>query len=324
MSWGGASLEAMKIGFVGCGVVGSTAAFALVMRGVGRELILVDVNAARAEAEANDIFHAVPFANPFTVRAGDYADLAGCRAVIIAAGAAQRPDETRLQLLQRNATVFEQVVPSILERAKDAVLIVVSNPVDIMTHLAAHFAARFGVPSSRVIGSGTMLDTARFRALIGRRFGVDPRHVHAYVVGEHGDSEVLTWSLASIAGTRLDEFAVRRGDPVLTKTEKHEIDNQVRHAAYQIIAGKGATYYGIGSAVAYLLDVLLNDQRGILSICSRIETIPGCEGLTLGWPHLVGAEGALSTIPVRLDDNETTALHQSASILREAIGSLKL
>jgi L-lactate dehydrogenase len=159
----------MKIGVVGCGMVGSTAAFALVMNGVGREVLLVDLNRARAEAEANDIFHAVPFAHPLTVRAGDYADLAGCRAVVIAAGVAQRPGETRLQLLQRNKAVFEQVVPAIVEHATDAILLVVSNPVDIMTHLTAYFAARFGVPSSRVIGSGTMLDTARFRTLLGRR-----------------------------------------------------------------------------------------------------------------------------------------------------------
>jgi L-lactate dehydrogenase len=314
----------MKIGVVGCGVVGSTAAFAMLMSGVGREIVLVDLDRARAEAEANDIFHAVPFSHPLTVRAGDYADLAGCRTVVIAAGVAQRTGETRLQLLQRNAAVLEQVVPSILQHSNDTVLIVVSNPVDIMTHLAAHFAARFGVPASRVIGSGTMLDTARFRSLLGRRFGVDPQHVHAYVVGEHGDSEVLTWSLASIAGIRLDEFAVRHGDPVLTDLEKQEIDDKVRRAAYQIIAGKDATYYGIGSAVARLVDVLLNDQRAILTICSRIEAVAGCEGVTLGLPHLVGAQGALSTIPLRLDANEQQALQRSASVLREAVESLKL
>jgi len=314
----------MKIGVVGCGMVGSTAAFALVMNGVGREVLLVDLNRDRAEAEANDIFHAVPFAHPLTVRAGDYADLAGCRAVVIAAGVAQRPGETRLQLLQRNKAVFEQVVPAIIEHASDAILLVVSNPVDILTHLTAYFAARFGVPSSRVIGSGTMLDTARFRTLLGRRFGVDPQHVHAYVIGEHGDSEVLTWSSASIAGTRLDEFAIGHGDAVLTDSERRQIDEKVRHAAYHIIAGKGATYYGIGSAVARLVDVLLHDQRAILTICSRIQDIPGCEGVTLGLPHLVGAQGALSTIPLPLDANEQQGLQRSASILGDAIALLKL
>jgi L-lactate dehydrogenase len=314
----------MKIGVVGCGMVGSTAAFALVMNGVGREVLLVDLNRARAEAEANDIFHAVPFAHPLTVRAGDYADLAGCRAVVIAAGVAQRPGETRLELLQRNKAVFEQVVPAIIDHASDAILLVVSNPVDILTHLTAYFAARFGVPPSRVIGSGTMLDTARFRTLLGRRFGVDPQHVHAYVIGEHGDSEVLTWSSASIAGTRLDEFAIGHGDAVLTDSERRQIDEKVRHAAYHIIAGKGATYYGIGSAVARLVDVLLHDQRAILTICSRIQDIPGCEGVTLGLPHLVGAQGALSTIPLPLDADEQQGLQRSASILGDAIASLKL
>ena len=159
----------MKIGVVGSGLVGATSAFALVTRGVGREIVLVDLNRARAEAEANDIYHAVPFSNPLTVRAGDYPDLAGCRVVVIAAGVAQKPGETRLQLLQRNGAVLGQVVPSILQHAPEAVLVMVSNPVDIMTQLAAHYAARCGVPASRVIGSGTMLDTARFRALLGRR-----------------------------------------------------------------------------------------------------------------------------------------------------------
>ena len=190
----------MKIGIVGCGMVGSTSAYALVMSGVGREIVLVDVNRARAEAEANDISHAVPFAHPLTVRAGDYADLDGARVVVIAGGVAQKPGETRLQLLQRNADVFRQIVPSVLSAAPEAVLLVVSNPVDIMTHLAAQFAADFGVPHTRVFGSGTTLDTARFRALVGRHFDVDPQHVHAYVIGEHGDSEVLVWSQATIAG----------------------------------------------------------------------------------------------------------------------------
>ena len=317
-------INLMKIGIVGCGMVGATSGFALVMNGVGREIIFVDINRVRAEAEANDILHAVPFAHPLMVRAGEYADLVDCRVVIIAAGVAQRSGETRLQLLQRNAAVLEQVVPSILEHARDAILVVVSNPVDIMTHLAAHFAASAGVPSTRVIGSGTMLDTARFRTLLGRRFGVDPQHVHAYVIGEHGDSEVLTWSLASIAGTHLEEFAIRHGDALLTDAERQGIDEQVRRAAYQIIAGKGATYYGIGSAVARLAEVLLYDQRAVLTICSRIQGLPGCEGVTLGLPHLVGAQGALSTIPLRLDTDEQLGLQRCASILRDAIESLKL
>jgi L-lactate dehydrogenase len=313
----------MKIGIVGCGMVGSTSAYALVMSGVGREIVLVDLNRARAEAEANDIYHAVPFAHPLTVRAGDYPDLAAAQVVVIAGGVAQKPGETRLQLLQRNADVFRQIVPSVLRHAPDAVLLVVTNPVDIMTHLAAHFAAGFGVPHTRVMGSGTTLDTARFRTLLGRHFGVDPHHVHAYVLGEHGDSEVLAWSQATIAGLSLDEFAKVHGKP-LTGADRQQIDENVRRAAYQIIAGKGATYYGIGSAVARIVDVLLHDQRAILTICSRIAGVPDCDGVTLALPHLVGGEGALATIPLPLDTTEREALHRSAGILREALESLKL
>jgi len=280
--------------------------------------VLVDLNRARAEAEANDISHAVPFAHPLTVRAGDYSDLAGARVVVIAGGVAQKPGETRLHLLQRNADVFRQIVPSILRHAPEAVLLVVTNPVDIMTHLAARFAAEFKVPNTRIIGSGTTLDTARFRTLLGRHFGVDPHHVHGYVIGEHGDSEVLGWSQTTIAGLSLDEFAKVHGKP-LSAADRREIDENVRCAAQQIIAGKGATYYGIGSAVARIVDVLLHDQRAILTICAPIANVPDCEGVTLALPHLVGGEGALATIPLRLDPTEREALRRSAGILREAI-----
>jgi L-lactate dehydrogenase len=313
----------MKIGIVGCGMVGSTSAYALVMSGVGREIVLVDVNRARAEAEANDIYHAVPFAHPLTVRAGDYADLAGARVVVIAGGVAQAPGETRLQLLKRNAAVFEQIVPSVLRAAPDAKLLVVTNPVDVMTHLAARYAAGFGVPHTRVFGSGTTLDTARLRALVGRHFDVDPRHVHAYVIGEHGDSEVLVWSQATIAGLTLDEFARVHGT-TLTSDDRQRIDENVRRAAYHIIAGKGATYYGIGSAVAHIVDVLLHDRRAILTVCSRIEGVPDCEGVTCALPHLVGGDGVLATIPLPLDDAERARLRASAAVLREAVESLSV
>jgi L-lactate dehydrogenase len=293
------------------------------MRGVGREIVLVDLNRARAEAEANDIFHAVPFAHPMTVRAGDYADLAGACVVVIAGGVAQKPGETRLQLLQRNADVFRQIVPSVVRAAPNALLLVVTNPVDIMTHVAAQFAAQARVPASRVIGSGTTLDTARFRALLGRHFDVDPQYVHAYVIGEHGDSEVLAWSQATIAGLSLDAFASVHGTP-LSAVDRQQIDDNVRHAAYHIIAGKGATYYGIGSAVARIVDVLVHDQRAILTVCSHIEGVLECDGVTLALPHLVGGEGVLTTIPLALADNEREGLRRSAAILRDAVASLNL
>ena len=311
----------MKVGVVGTGLVGSTAAFAMVMRGVGGEIVLVDKNLPRARAEADDLFHAVPLAHPLRIRAGDYADLTGSRVVILAAGVSQRLGETRLQLLARNATIFRSVVPDVLASAPDAVLVVATNPVDVMTHLAARYAAACGVSPTRVLGSGTMLDTARFRALLGRHLGVDSQHVHAYVIGEHGDSEVLTWSLATVGGMPLQEFCRLNGIR-LDDERRQEIDNQVRHAAYTIIEGKGATYYGIGSALAQVVDVILRDQRSILTICTpEVEIASMCD-VTLSLPHLVGGEGVLASFPLPLSASEEDALQASARVICQAIQEL--
>src|ERR1041384_5059298 len=255
----------MKTGVVGSGFVGATAAYALVMRGVGRRVVLVDQNRARAEAEADDLLHAVPFAHPLEVTAGDYADLAGCKVVIVSAGVGQKPGETRLELLGRNAQVFKQVIPNILHYAPQAILLIATNPVDVMTHIAARYAGEIGVASSRVIGSGTTLDTARFRSLIGRRLMVDSQHIHAYVLGEHGDSEVLTWSQVAVAGLPLEEFC-RQRELEFSAELRQDIDQRVRRAADIIIRGKGATYYGIGSALARLTAAVLGDQRALLTV----------------------------------------------------------
>jgi len=311
----------MKVGVVGCGLVGSTAAYALVMRGVGREIVLVDKNMARAQAEADDIFHAVPFAHALDVSAGDYPALAGSHVVIIAAGVNQQPGETRLQLLERNAAVFRQVIPSVLQYAPDAVLVIATNPVDVMTHLAARFAAEQGVQTSRVLGSGTTLDTARFRALLGRHLGVDSPHIHAYVIGEHGDSEVLTWSLVSVGGIPLEEFCAMRG-VVLDDTARSNIDGQVRRAAYHIIQGKGATYYGIGSALARIVDVILSQEQAILTVCTPLPEIAGVKDVTVALPHLVGGDGIQATFPPPISADEQAALGRSAQIVREAIAQL--
>lgn len=312
----------MKIGVVGSGLVGSTAAYALVMQGIGREIVLVDKNEARSQAEADDILHAVPFAHPLRVTAGDYADLKGSRVVIITAGVSQRPDETRLQLLERNAAVFQEVVHQILTYAPDAILLVATNPVDVMTHLAAHYAADLGVPSQRVIGSGTTLDTARFRTLLGSHFGVDPHHVHAYVIGEHGDSEVLTWSLVTIGGMTLEAFC-RLRDMCLDEDVQQAIDRKVRRAAYHIIAGKGATYYGIGGALARIVDVIVHDQRAILTLCTPMSDVAGVADVTVSLPHLVGGKGILTTFPLPLSEEEMAALAASALVIRNAIDAME-
>lgn len=312
----------MKIGIVGSGFVGATAAYALLMRGVGREIVLVDKNSARAQSEADDLYHAVPFAEALEVTAGDYPALAGSRVVIMAAGVNQQPGETRLQLLGRNAAVFRAVIPQILKSAPDAILIVATNPVDVMTHLTAHFAAEQGIPSQRVMGSGTMLDTARFRALLARRLGVDARHIHGDVIGEHGDSEVLTWSLVTVGGLPLSEFC-RVQNIVIDDDTRQEIDQNVRRAAYHIISGKGATYYGIGSALARIVDTILHDQRSILTVCTPLAEVAGVRDVTVAMPHLVGGAGILATLPLPLSNDEFDKLRASARIVRNAIDALE-
>lgn len=311
----------MKIGVVGCGLVGSTSAYALAMTGVGSSIVLVDKNEQRAAAEADDILHAVPFTRRLRVRAGHYQDLADSRVVIVAAGVNQKPGETRLELLQRNVAVFTEVIPQVLTHAQDAVLLIVTNPVDILTHVASRLAAQRGVPPTRVMGSGTTLDSARFRALLGRHFGVDPQHVHGYVVGEHGDSEVLTWSLVSIGLAPIKEFAKNCGIELDAETTS-EIDQQVRKAAYRIIEGKGATYYGIASAVAHIVDVLLNDYRAILTVSAWTWDVEGVEDVSISLPRLVGGDGILATLPPPLDPRESLSLRNSAEIVKAVMVGL--
>jgi L-lactate dehydrogenase len=311
----------MKVGIVGSGFVGATAAYAMVMQGVGRTIVLVDRNAQRAAAEADDIRHAVPFSHAMEVYAGGYEDLKDTRVVVICAGVGQKPGESRLQLLQRNAAVFRDVVPAVLKHAPDAVLLVATNPVDVMTHLAARFAAECGVPTQRVLGSGTTLDTARFRSLLGAHCGVDSHHVHAYVIGEHGDSEVLTWSLATIGGMPLESFA-RLRDIAITDAVRQSIDEKVRRAAYTIINGKGATYYGIGSALARIVDVLLRDQRSVLTVCAPAEEVAGVPDVTVALPRLVGGAGILEAFPLPLADEESQLLRASAQLIRDALDEL--
>ncbi len=313
----------MKVGIVGAGQVGATTAYALVMRGIGREVVLVDLNKTRAQAEADDILHAVPFAHPLKVRAGDYEDLEGCKVVIITAGVAQKAGETRLELLQRNASIFEKIVPGILQHAPEAILLVATNPVDVLTHLTAKIAGDLGIPSCRVIGSGTTLDTARFRALLGGRLGIDPQHVHGYVLGEHGDSEVLSWSLVTVGGVPLEEFC-RQWDICMDDDVRAEIDRGVRQAAYTIIEGKGSTDYGIGSALARITQVILGDQRSLLTVCTPVEEVAGVKDVTISLPHLLGGAGILDTIqlPLSLNSEEEIALQKSAQIVKQAYQGL--
>ena len=310
----------MKIGVVGCGFVGSTAAYALALQGVASELVLVDLAPALARAHAEDILHATPFAAPTRVTGGDYPQLEGAQLVVLACGVGQKPGETRLQLLERNARVFEQVIPQVLKYAGSPVLLVATNPVDIITMMVTRIS---GLPPTRVIGSGTILDTARFRALLGEYLEVAPQSVHAYVLGEHGDSEVLVWSSAKVGGISLEEFATQRGLSIDEKM-RAQIDDGVRRAAYRIIEGKKATYFGIGAGLARIAQAISDDERLVLTVSIAGDGLKGFENVSLSLPRVLGAQGVLATLHPPLSPQEQEALRHSAGILEEAALQLQL
>jgi L-lactate dehydrogenase len=310
----------MKVGIVGTGMVGSSAGFALALGGGATEIVLVDQNPARATAEAEDISHAVPFGRPMLIRAGDYDDFAGAGVVILAAGISQKPGETRLALLERNAAVFRTVLGEVMRVAPDAILLVATNPVDIMTHVATRLS---GLPPGRVIGSGTILDTARFRSLLGRHLGIAAQSVHAYVLGEHGDSEVLAWSNARAGSVPIQSFAAQVGAPV-TKAVRAEIDESVRRAAYRIIAGKGATWHGIGAGLARIVRAIGADEGAVLSVSILARDIAGQREVALSVPRVLGRGGVSADLMPELDQAETEALAASAQTLADAAGALSL
>lgn len=310
----------MKVGIIGTGFVGSSAAYAMVLRGVASELVLVDANADLARAQAEDILHAVPFGSPVRVMAGDYADLVGARVVVLACGVNQQPGETRLQLLERNTAVFQQVMARLRPHAAGAILVVATNPVDLITQIVLRLS---GLPPDRVVGSGTILDTARFRALLGEHLGIAPQSVHAYVLGEHGDSEVLVWSSARAGGVPLETFARQTGRD-LTPEVKARIDDGVRRAAYRIIAGKRATYYGIGAGLSRIVKAIRDDERVVLTLSAFDGHLSGFAPVCFSLPRVLGAEGIRATLLPPLNRPEKAALRRSAEILHEAAQALPL
>jgi L-lactate dehydrogenase len=251
---------------------------------------------------------------------GGFAKLKGCEVTVLACGVGQKPGETRLQLLERNVQVFRDVIPKVLDHAPDTLFLIATNPVDIMTLATIHIS---GLPSERVIGSGTILDTARFRTLLGDYLGVSSHSVHAYVLGEHGDSEVLAWSSAKVGGVPLEDFAGQMGFP-LHEEIRAQIDDGVRRAAYRIIAGKGATYYGIGAGLARIVEAIRDDEGAVFTISGLIRDLEGLEGNCLSIPRVLGKKGIVAQLAPLLDDAEAAALKESARILKEAAGSLGL
>jgi L-lactate dehydrogenase len=304
----------MKIGIVGAGFVGSTAAYAIALLGEASELVLVDLDPRLARAQAEDILHATPFGSPVRIVSGDYAELEGAGAVILSCGVGQKPGESRMQLLERNVRVFEAVLPQVVRHAPDTILLVASNPVDVMTQVVTRLA---GVATHRVIGSGTILDTARFRALVGEHLGVAPQSVHAYVLGEHGDSEVLVWSTAMVGGVLLPDFARQTGRS-LAADARAEIDRSVRHAAYRIIAGKKATYFGIGAGLARIVRAIRDDERTVLTVSNASVEDPQWDGLCFSLPRVIGQRGVIGTLQPALSDDERNALRTSAAVVRDA------
>jgi L-lactate dehydrogenase len=310
----------MKVGIVGAGQVGAAAANALALLGAATRVVLVDRNSDLATAQAADIAHAVPFASTVIVEAGGYRDLAGAGVVILAAGVAQRAGETRLALLERNADVFREIMDEVLSVAPDTILLVATNPVDIMTDIATRLS---GLPPERVIGSGTILDTARFRSLLGHHLSISPHSIHAYVLGEHGDSEVLAWSNARAGSVPLVSFAAQIG-AAITSEVRGRIDDGVRNAAYRIIAGKGATWHGIGAGLARIVRAIAADQQAVLSVSMRTAEIAGVDGATLSLPRIIGAAGVTATLTPELDSAETNALTASAAMLAETAAAVRL
>lgn len=312
-------LNERKVAVVGCGFVGSASAFALMESGLFSEMVLIDVNKDKAEGEALDISHGLPFAKPMTIYAGDYKDAEDAAVVVVTAGAGQKPGETRLDLVKKNVAIFNSIIPEITKYNKDGILLIVANPVDILTSVAAKLS---GFPENRVFGSGTVLDTARFKYLLGEHLDVDSRSVHAFIIGEHGDSEIAAWSSANASGIPIHDFCEMRGHFEHEKSMKRIADD-VKNSAYEIIEKKGATYYGIAMSVRRICEAIIRDEKSILPISSiQHDTESGIDGVALSMPAIVGRNGVEGLVPIRLDNEEKVALKASADTLKEVLSEV--
>jgi len=309
------SRRLLKGSIIGAGQVGMACAYAMVIQNTLDELVIHDIDRAKLEGEVMDLVHGIPFVEPTRIWAGELADCAGSDVVIVTAGAKQRPGETRLDLVHRNVEIFKSLIPALMEHCPSAIFLVVSNPVDIMTYVSLKVS---GLPVGQVLGSGTVLDTARFRYLLARRLGVDPRSLHAYIIGEHGDSEVAVWSKVNIAGTPIGQLS-----PEWDPAQLGDIFEQVRNAAYEIIRRKGATSYAIGLGVAQIVQALVRDQRRVLTVSSLTQGEYDLPEVCLSLPRVVGRQGVERTLAISLTESERQQLHRSAQILRQVIDSIR-
>ena len=313
-------LNHRKAAVIGCGFVGSAIAFSLIQRGLFSELVLIDANADKAEGEAMDLSHGLPYIAAMDVYAGTYDDLTDCALIIVTAGANQKPDETRLDLVHKNVGIYKSIIPQIVACGFGGILLIVSNPVDILTYAAVKLS---GFPEHRVIGSGTVLDTARLKYALGEHLSVDSRSVHSFIIGEHGDSEIAAWSSTNVSGIPVNDFCEMRGH-FDHERSMERIAADVKNSAYEIIAKKQATYYGIAMSVKRICECIVRDEKSILPVSSMLHGLYGIDDIALSMPAIVGADGIETHVPISLDEKETAALLASAKTLKEVAQSLEL
>jgi L-lactate dehydrogenase len=312
--------RAIRIAIVGAGNVGSTYAYALLLSRLCSEIVLIDANRDKAVGEAMDLNHAVPFAHPTRIWAGDFSDTSGAAITVIAAGSGQRPGETRLDMVVRNGEIWRRIIPEIVRQNPHGILLIATNPVDVLTYAALKLS---GLPANRVVGSGTVLDTARFRYLLGEHFGVDARSVHAFIIGEHGDSEVPVWSLANIAGMKLEDFAKIEGKSI-SEEAMRRIYEQTRDAAYEIIQRKGATYFAVAAGLIQITAAILRGQNTIFTVSTCIDGYCGIHDVCLSLPAVLNASGVARVLPLPINDREREQLRNSAAVLQATIKKLQL
>lgn len=310
-------VDMRKCAVIGCGNVGASTAFTLMQHGMFSEMVLIDIDQKRAQGEAMDLSHGLPFASPMQVWAGEYSDLCGCGLIIISAGAKQNPGETRIDLLNRNAAIMRSMIPQITKYNQEAILLIISNPVDILTSMALRIS---GFPANRVIGSGTVLDTARLKYLLGQRLHVDPRNIHAFIIGEHGDSELAVWSSANVSGIDLCDYADIVGQPM---QELYPLYDEVKNSAYRVIEGKGATYYGIAMSVLRIVQAIVRDEHAVLPVSSCMQGHYGADGMCIGVPSIVGAGGIERVLDIPLSAKEQGYLDVSVNKLREVMEQIQ-
>ena len=309
-----------KAAVIGCGFVGSSCAFAMARSGLFSELVLIDINKDRAQGEAMDMSHGLPFTPPMKLYAGDYSDLKGCGLIVITAGANQKPGVTRLDLVKKNVAILRSIISPLIQVTREAILLIVSNPVDILTWAAQKLS---GLPHKQVMGSGTVLDTARLKYLLGEHLGVDSRSVHAVIIGEHGDSELAVWSGANVSGVDLDHFCALRGFTE-HKENMDRIYRDVRDSAYEIIEKKGATYYGIAAAVTRIAQCIVRNEHSVLPVSVNLGGLYGEDDLCMSVPAVVGRAGVEQVLEIEMNDLERQQFRASAVTLREVADSLDL